>query len=900
MNKSLNSIAKSLLLGLFVSSFVGFATSAQAYGPTLSAYLNGSNVTLTINGASPNSAVSLAYTQAGSSLPAIVTNFAITDNSGFYTTSVGSSAYGLSSGGQVYVTIGGQQSNVVTIGSGGGCTYNCGGSGSLTLSQTSLSLNVGQNATVTASYPVYGYSNSIYVSSNSNSSVATASVSGNTVTVYGSSSGTTNISICATGSGAACSTLYVTVSGGSYGNGNISFSPTSLSLTAGQNSTVSIYNNNGGYTYGSYYVSSNSNSAVASASLSGSSLYVNALTGGTTNITVCQNNYSSSCAILYVTVSGSGLTGSVWFSPSNPTLYVGQSLAVSISSAVGYGSTSYGSNSYYVSSNSNPSAVSASVTGTVLNLYANQSGSSSISVCSSSLSFCGTLYVTVGAGNSSLLLSQTSVSIAAGQTVSVTASNVPSIYISSNSAPSVVSASVNVNQINLYASTSGSSTVYVCGVNSSQCANIYVTVTGGSSSGSIYFTPSSLSIVAGQSATASIYNNSGYSYDNYYISSNSNSVIATASISGSGLYISALTNGNTNIIVCQSNYSSPCATLYVTVTGSVLGANTNLWFNPVNPNLNVGQSLAVAINSSVSPASSSSYSYGSNAYYVSSNSNSNVVTASITGIVLNLYGNQAGSSSISVCHISLGFCSTLYVTVGGGSGYGSGSVTLSQTNLTLSPGQSSTINIYGGNNYYVSSNTNSSVANPLISGNGLTVYGNQNGSTTITVCQNGNSGCANLFVTVSGYYYGGGSGGGLQYPGSGGGVLGASTYVSGQLISENGTVYIVYKNTKTGFVSASVFKALGFKFSNVTEVGSSGLQESGYAVRSALAQHPWGSWIKNRNTVYFVHETGLIPVASYNTFISNGGQDAWVVNANVADFRLPILSIMSVGDSRLQ
>ena len=131
-------------------------------------------------------------------------------------------------------------------------------------------------------------------------------------------------------------------------------------------------------------------------------------------------------------------------------------------------------------------------------------------------------------------------------------------------------------------------------------------------------------------------------------------------------------------------------------------------------------------------------------------------------------------------------------------------------------------------------------------------------------------------------------------------MLGASTYANGQLISENGTVYIVYKNTKTGFASAKVFTSLGYKFANVWEVGSSGLINSGYVISNPYASHPWGSWVKSGSTVYFVHEQGLIPLPDWNTFLNNGGQASFIVNANSSDLRLPRLSPMTSNDFRLR
>jgi hypothetical protein len=809
----MNTISKSLIFVLIVSFFIGFTSPALAYSPTMSVYSSGNSTTVSISGGQPNASVVINYTPSGSSLLTNITG--MTDYSGNFTTMVSSA-----NSSQINATVGGQQvyanNNGYNNGYNNGCTYNCGRSYGLSLSQSSLSLNAGQTASVTATYSAYGYSNSIYISSNFNSGVASASVSGNQINVYGSTSGSTTISVCSNSSGSSCATLYVTVSGGScgyygcgsgslslsqtsvslnvgqssvvtaynnnsgslyissnsnsgvasasvsgnsislygsaagsatisicssnvsscaslyvtvggssnYGSGSIYFSPSSLTLASGQSSTVSVYNN--GNSYGSYYISSNSNSGVASASVSGSSLYVNALSAGSTSIIVCQSNYTSSCATLYATVTGVlGANTNLWFSPASPTMYIGQSLAVSINSSAYNTSNYYNNTAYYISSNSNSNVVTANISGTVLNLYANQNGSGNISVCSSALGFCGTLYVTVGGGSSnnyggSLSLSQTSLSLSQGQSMIVSAYNVPSVYVSSNSNSGVVSVSASVNQVTFYGQSSGSSTIVLCGSSSGQCASVYVSV-------------------------------NGYGYN------------------------------NGNIVLSQST----------------LG-------------LNVGQSATVNVSGN-----------GGYGYYISSNSNPGVVSASFNGSVITIYAISNGSSTLQICQNSASSCQSLYVTVGG-------------------------------------------------------------------------------YSYNSGYPYNNNGGGSLQYPGGSSSVLGVSTYLNGQLISEGSTVYIVYKNTQTAFSSASAFLGLGFKFSNVISVGNSGLASSGYTVTTSYAQHPWGSWIKSGSTVYFVHQSGLIPVPDWNTFLNNGGQAGFIVSANSYDFRLPMLSPMTSGDSRLQ
>jgi hypothetical protein len=718
------------------------------------------------------------------------------------------------------------------------------------------------------------------------------------------------------------------------------------------------------------------NSAIGSqvsATVGGQQVYANGNGGGYNGNGY---NYNNGCG--YYGCSVGGLT----LSQTSLSLGVGQSSSVTASYPVyGY------SNSFYISSNSNSSVASASVSGNQVNVYGLAAGSSTISVCASGSS-CASLYVTVsgynngcsyyGCGTGAISLSQTSVSLNIGQSTTVTAynNNGNSVYISSNSNSSVVSASVSGNTINLYGSASGSSSISICSSNVSSCVSLYVTVNGSINNGSIYFSPSSLSINAGQASTVSIYNN-GSSYGNYYVSSNSNSAVASASVSGSSLYVSALTAGSASIVVCQSVYSSSCATLYVTVTG-VLGANTNLWFSPGNPSLYVGQSLAVSINSS---SYSTAYPYNSIAYYISSNTNPNVVSANVSGTVLNLYASQNGTSNVTVCSSALGFCGTLYVSVGGSSSYGSlslsqtslsitqgtsmivsannvsavyvssnsnpgivsasasvnqvtfygtasgnstvvvcatassqcatvyvtvngynnGSITLGQYSLGLNVGQSATVNVSGngGYGYYISSNSNPGVVSASFNGSVINIYAIANGNSTLVICQNNANSCPSLYVTVGNGYSYNNNGNGLQYPG--GGILGASTYANGQLISEGSTVYIVYKNTKTAFANSSVFSGLGFSFGNVLAVGSSNLINSSHTVTTIYSSHPWGTWIKNSgNTVYFVHDQGLIPVPDWNTFLNNGGQSAMIVSANTYDFRLPILSPMVSSDPRLQ
>jgi hypothetical protein len=937
---------------------------------------NGNNVSIFVSGATYNQNVDLVYILPNSSLQTVISNIG-TAYSGVWNGNLNLSEYGILSGSQVFVRVGGQQSNTITVGSGyiGGCTYpstgsgpygNCGSPYGLSLSQNSVTLSVGQSQAVT----VNNYGSGFYVSANSNSSVASASVSGNQVNLYGLTNGTTNISICSNSGNYACANIYVTVSG-SLGCGyncstQMQFSPSSLTLDVGQSSRVTINPNRSYLVQNLYYISSNSNSNVASASILGvgNELIVNALSAGTTNITVCDNQASYNCGTLYITVRNTGTgSGNVWFSPSNPTMQVGQSLAVSINSSVSYSTYSGSSNAYYVASNSNPNVVSASVVGTVLNLYANQTGSSNISVCHSSLSLCSTLYVTVsGSGSSSQLsFSEDFPNLNLNQSRSITVyyNNVATsnFYISSNSNPSIVNATASGNTVNLYGQNVGNSTINICHSTTSVCRSLYTTV-GGYSGGNLTFSQNNVNLNYAQNININIYGGSGSG--SYYISSNSNPSIVNASISGSTVYLYGQSQGSSTIVVCQNNTAS-CGTLYVTVYGTGGGSGNGIWFSQSNVNVGQFQNQSVIVYSNL----------GSN-YYISSNSNSNVLTVSVVGNTLNLYGKTLGSSNVVVCHATASnLCGTLFVSVGGG--FGGGALSLSQNNLTLSMGQSASITAYNTTgSIYVSSNSNPNVAGASVSNTTLNVYASNTGSTNIVVCQNNASTCATLYVTVDNNYQSGSlslltyslpnitlgqfynqqlqvSGGtppynftlisgslpnGFSLSNSGiisgtvnnsvnssftirvndnfgrsasanftltsGSVLGASIYKNGMLIKEGNTIYIVYRNSKTGFANLSAFKGFGFKLANVITALNTGLVSSGYTITTANASHPWGSWIKSGNTVYFVHENGLVPVPDMGVFTNNGGMEANIVPANIKDFTLPILSVMVNDDNRLR
>jgi plastocyanin len=770
-------LAKIVFSLLAAASFFVAATPALAATPMLAVTnQGGTSAQLTISNADPYSQINL-YRRQSSSLWTIINNLGSTDGSGYFSQQMSIGSDGSNTPIQQYVVVNGQQSGTVTTYPSGnnGCTYNC-GNGSLSLSQTNVNVTSGQSVVVSA----YNTTGSLYVSGNTNPNVASYTINGNQVTIYGSNSGSTSMTVCSGSNG--CATISVTVNGNgcSYNCGSgLSLSQTTVSVSVGQTSTVTAYNSNG-----SLYISSNSNSSVVSASVSGSTLNLYGLTAGSATVTVCSSGFGS-CGSVYITVSGNG-NGSVTLSQSSVSLTQNQTATIYV-----YGSSN-ASNLFTLSGNTNSNVVIANLSGSVVTLTGYNAGSSTLTICQSGTSGCATLYVTVGGGNGS---------------------------------------------------------------------------------GSVTFSQNNVTVNAGQSMTVFLSGSTGY-----YVTSNTNGSVASASINGNVITIQGINSGSTTMTVCSTSSNNGCGSLFITVNGSSYGGGS-VTFSQNNITVSSGQSSAITV-------------YGNAPFYVSSNGNSSIASATVSGNTLTVYGYSTGATNFSVCSSNASGCSTLYVTVnGGGSSYGSNSVAVydnyfSPKTITITAGTTVVWTNYGSMSHTVTADDNSFTS------------GNLNPGAVFS----------KTFTTAGTYayhciYHGGIGGSGMSgiVVVTGGSVLGASTYNNGQLINQNGTVYIVYKNTETAFSSAGVFLGLGFNFSNVISVGPYNvLNNPGYVISTSRASHPWGSWIKSGQTIYFVHELGLIPVGDWNTFINNGGQSNLIVPANSWDFQRPILSPMTIGDARLR
>jgi hypothetical protein len=427
----------------------------------------------------------------------------------------------------------------------------------------------------------------------------------------------------------------------------------------------------------------------------------------------------------------------------------------------------------------------------------------------------------------------------------------------------------NYGSVDLYATVNGQQSQTIAVSGNSNCVN------NNCQSPMLTVIQSNVSLQIGQTATVSV-----YSYNNNYpyVSNNSNNSVASASANGNTVTLQGLSNGSSTVTVCAGN-SSNCVNIYVTVAGP---QNVNFWLNQTSVTVNQGQAVSI-------PTYTSSSVSGS--VYVSSVSNSGIASVSVSGSAVQVYGNSTGSATAVICHNGANRCENLSITVTGGT---SGSLNLINTGMPtayVNQYYSYQLQAYGGTTpYYYSVQSGTLPPGLSLSSSGL-IYGTpQNTGAsyfTVRVSDNYSRSATQPFNLAPVCQYGNC-------------VLGTSTYKNGTLISEGGTVYIVYKNTKTAFGNRAAFEGLGYSFTQVTNVGYANLSNTGYIITTANAAHPWGSWIKAGQTVYFVHESGLIPVGNYSTFLNNGGEDRFVVSANIYDFQRPMLSVMTDNDSRLR
>jgi len=70
---------------------------------------------------------------------------------------------------------------------------------------------------------------------------------------------------------------------------------------------------------------------------------------------------------------------------------------------------------------------------------------------------------------------------------------------------------------------------------------------------------------------------------------------------------------------------------------------------------------------------------------------------------------------------------------------------------------------------------------------------------------------------------------------------------------------------------------------------------------SITLPHPLKSWVLHKGTVFYIHANGLIPISTWNIFLSNGGKSSLIKVANSGDLNFPLLfPIMEIKDYRVK
>ena len=274
----------------------------------------------------------------------------------------------------------------------------------------------------------------------------------------------------------------------------------------------------------------------------------------------------------------------------------------------------------------------------------------------------------------------------------------------------------------------------------------------------------SLSYVNGNSVTITVNADPNASIQLYYLSqyNSSPNYTGTLGYTNSSGYFYTTVNSNYDNIPENS-------IVYVVVDGTssqeISWPSYNNYVNPsVTSSVSFSQNnISLAVGQSVNVTISGGY---NNGYYLSSASS--LVGTGINGNDMSIYGNADGTANLIVCSENSSSCGTLTVNV-----YGTAvnyypqyypityyqypypnqypaqyPISLSQNSIYLNAGQNSSVTIYGNGGYYVSNDSNSSIASVSINGSTLNVYAYNAGNSDITVCQNSGS-CATLYVVVA-------------------------------------------------------------------------------------------------------------------------------------------------------
>lgn len=330
------------------------------------------------------------------------------------------------------------------------------GAHSLAFSQNSVSVakNLG------AKLSVYGGTGAYIILNNSNPGAINAVLDGNNLTLTGyANEGSSSITVCSSDI-SACGIINASI-GGVCSSG-ITLNQTTPNLKIGETLTIPI----SGGTDGSYSVFLNTDANIVRADVTGNSLVLYGLSGGSATVIVCSANGRCAGTSATVAKNVSGDSGPLTLSQNNSWLLVGQSFGVKVSG---------GTTPYSVLKNSD-NILASSLADNILTITGVNPGSTNVNVCSAE-GGCVALAVLVNGTtyNTSISLSKNNVSLVAGQSSDSAITGNGGYYVANNTNQNVAEVSVNGNTAIVSAVKSGNAEVSIC-QNGGQCAIISITV----------------------------------------------------------------------------------------------------------------------------------------------------------------------------------------------------------------------------------------------------------------------------------------------------------------------------------------------------------------------------------------------------------------------------------------
>ncbi|NMB47961.1 hypothetical protein GYA13_00760 [Candidatus Kuenenbacteria bacterium] len=477
-------------------------------------------------------------------------------------------------------------------------------------------------------------------------------------------------------------------------------------------------------------------STITLGSTNASGSFVNSISSGGYGIPATSPVYATIDGVQSNTILWPAYTSSLALSKTSVQIAVGQNSKITATHTL------------ILAANSLPASIGTALSGSQLTVTGLAAGTGTLVLCGSNVG-CASVAVTVGSseGQNEITLSENSLTLDYRQSamVNIFGGGNNGYMIKSNTNQTAVNATISglSNEISLYANNAGTANIQVCSISSeSNCTNLYVTALAASEN-SLSFSYNDFSLAPSVSRTTIV---SGGPDNNYYISSNSNSGVATASLYGTTVTVTGGSiTGSTVIMVCSASKSSICSNLRVSNNADVMTPSVSVLAFSQNV---VSVAKKDTTNVTVSGGNGTGYT-------VSSNSNSSVATASISGSgnIISLYGSEEGTTIVEVCSVETArVCASVYVIVGPELA----EISFSKTPVTVVSGQSVIINITGGtNNNVIYSISDYGVVAASLSNNGHTLVvsgGSKNGSAVVKICDAADStkNCSDLSVINSG------------------------------------------------------------------------------------------------------------------------------------------------------